>query len=179
MSDKPSLTRRAVVQGSVVGGAAAVLTVAVPAPASAVPPATVQSVETALYEANNNTYGTASIGGTYAHCQVVFTAPDSGRVLLLHSGAPRNISSGSSPVAYISPEVRTGTTPGSGTVVLAASDTRSVRSNLTGSETVRAGASFLLSSLTAGASYNVRLLHRVTSSSGQFFHRTLIVAPAT
>lgn len=142
-------------------------------------PATVQDVHTAKYEANNTEFGTAHIDGSYADCAVVFTAPESGRVLIHWSGAPRNVSSHPKPVAYLSPEVRTGDVVGSGSVVLAANNRRSVRNNLAGSETVRAGAAHLLSELTPGAQYNARILHRVTSGSGEFFHRTIIVAPAS
>lgn len=142
-------------------------------------PATVQAVHTALYQATITTYSTTASAGDYADCAVVFTAPDTGRVLIHWSGAPRNIADGGSPVAYLSPQVRAGGTIGSGSVVLDADDRRSVRSNLTGSEGVRAGASHLLSGLTPNTTYNARILHRVTSQTGEFFHRTLIVAPAT
>src|SRR5690606_35617729 len=127
----------------------------------------------------NTSYGTASTGGSYAHCAVVFTAPDTGRVLIHWAGGVRNLDSDGSAVAYLSPEVRTGGTIGSGSVVLAASDSRTVRSNLGGNHTIRAGVTHLLSGLTPGATYNARILHRVTSQTGQFFQRSLIVAPAS
>jgi hypothetical protein len=140
----------------------------------------VQSVQNGLYQATNTTYGTAFVSGTdYYHCGVAFTAPPSGRVAIHWSGALRNIAPSSSPVAYLSPEVRTGPVVGSGTVVLAAADTRTVRSNLDGEATIRAGASHVLSGLTPGQLYNARILHRVTSSTGEFFFRGLIVEPVS
>jgi hypothetical protein len=142
-------------------------------------PATVQAEHGSLYSATNTSFGTASTGGSYAHCAVVFTAPDTGRVLIHWSGGVRNLDADGSAVAYISPEVRTGGTVGSGTVVLAPSDARTVRTNLGGTHTVRAGATHLLTGLTGGATYNARILHRVTSSTGEFFQRALIVAPTS
>lgn len=143
-------------------------------------PETVQSVETGRYSAVITEFGTAYTVGDYADCAVVFTAPDTGRVLIHWSGAPRSLSDETSPVAYISPEVRVGGVVGAGTVVLIADNARTVRTNLTGpQQAVRAGAAHLLSGLTPGSVYNARLLHRVTSEIGEFFHRTLIVAPAT
>jgi hypothetical protein len=61
--------------------------------------------------------------------------------------------------------------------VLSPDDRRSVRSNLEGREAVRAGASHFLSGLTPGVTYNARMLHRVTSQTGEFFHRGVIVEP--
>jgi len=80
-------------------------------------------------------------------------------------------------VAYLSPEVRTGAVVGSGTVVLAAADARTVRANLEGTQTIRAGATHVLSGLAPGQPYNAWILHRVTSSTGEFFYRGLIVEP--
>jgi hypothetical protein len=188
MDDKFSLDRRALLHGSAALSAAAALSVAGGEPArSAAPaqmaavPATVQDTQDLRYTATNTTFGTAAIeADRYAHCQVVFVAPESGRVIIHWSGALRNLSMNETPVAYLSPEVRTGATPGSGTVVLPASDARTVRANFAGGvQTIRAGASHLLSGLTPGASYNARILHRVTSSTGEFFYRGLIVTPTS
>jgi hypothetical protein len=143
-------------------------------------PRAVQNTQSTLYTAVNNTYGTQSTSGGYSDCVVVFTAPESGRAMIHWSGGVRNIAAASGPVAYLSPEIRAGATAGVGTVLLAADDTRSVRTNLAGNETVRAGASHtLVTGLTPGAAYNVRILHRVTSQTGEFFQRGLLVAPAS
>lgn len=186
MRDRPALGRRALLQGSAAVTAAAAIELAGGQPAHADPavtalPATVQSVQDSRYTAVNTTFGTASVDpALYAHCEVVFVAPPSGRVIIHWTGALRNLSSNESPVAYLSPEVRSGAAPGSGTVVLAASDARTVRCNFAGGvQTIRAGASHLLSGLVPGASYNARMLHRVTSSTGEFFYRSLIVVPAS
>lgn len=185
MNDVTKPSRRALLGVSAASSAAGLIgleTVRSTATARAVDPTiqatqTVQSVETALYTASNTTFGTAHVSGSYADCAVVFTAPETGRVLVHWSGAPRNTAASNSPVAYLSPEVRSGGSVGSGSVVLGANDRRSVRSNLAGSHTVRAGASHLVTGLTPGSTYNARILHRVTSQSGEFFHRGLIVEP--
>jgi hypothetical protein len=193
MSDQRSLNRRTLLRSSAVAsgalvigtqmmnGSATALEQSVQQAASVLQamPATVQNTQSSLYSATNNTYGTQSSSGSYTHCAVVFTAPETGRVIIQWSGGVRNIASGSSPVAYLSPEVRAGGTVGSGTVVLGSNDARSVRTNLAGSATVRAGAAHLLAGLVPGNSYNARILHRVTSQTGEFFQRGLIVAPAT
>lgn len=191
MSDSGKLRRRALLQGSAAASAAAVVGVvgvagvAGSGEAAAQPaqvtqaPATVQNVRDGRYTATNTTFGTTIAGGDYTHCAVVFTAPESGRVLIHWSGGVRNLSTNNAPVAYLSPQVRTGSTVGSGTIVLNASDARTVRVNAAGAQTVRAGATHLLAGLTPGATYNARILHRVTSNTGEFFYRGLIVAPAT
>lgn len=139
----------------------------------------VQSVQPGLYSAIATTYSSvAEAGGEYYPCGVVFTAPPSGRVALHWSGALRNLATGDTPVAYLSPEVRTGPVVGSGTLVLPASDSRTVRANLEGIQTIRAGASHVLSGLAPGQVYNAWILHRVTSNTGEFFYRGLIVEPA-
>jgi PhoD-like phosphatase len=141
-----------------------------------VPPAA-QSTQDGRYTATNTTFGTAVAGGEYFHCGVVFTAPPSGRVVLYWSGGIRNLAATESPVAYLSPEVRTGPIVGSGTVVLPPHDGRTVRINSPGVQTMRAGSMHALSGLTPGQIYNARILHRVTSNTGEFFYRGLIVEP--
>ncbi|MGH9213653.1 MAG: hypothetical protein ACRD2C_23705 [Acidimicrobiales bacterium] len=197
MGEKGSLGRRALLQGSAVastatvigvaGGMAAVFGEEVQTAAvvgeevqTNATPATVQNVQDVLYRATNTSYGTAATEpGRYVHCQVVFNAPESGRVLIHWSGALRNLANTETTVAYLSPEVRAGGTAGSGTVVLPAHDGRTVRCNLVGVQTIRAGATHLLSGLTPGSTYNARLLHRVTSNTGEFFYRSLIAAPTS
>lgn len=140
-------------------------------------PATVQATQSPLYTATNTDFGAAVTGGDYYPCGVVFTAPPSGQVMIHWSGALRNLANTETSVAYLSPEVRTGGTVGSGAVVLAASDARTVRCNLVGVQTIRAGSAHLLSGLTPGVVYNARLVHRVTSNVGEFFYRGVIVEP--
>lgn len=187
MDDKKSVDRRRLLQGSAALSAAAALGMTSGEPAHAGPTpqmvaaaTTVQDVQDLRYTATNTTFGTAANeADRYVHCEVVFIAPESGRVIIHWSGALRNLSASESPVAYLSPEVRSGATPGSGSVVLPAADARTVRCNFAGAQTIRAGASHLLSGLTPGAAYNARILHRVTSSTGEFFYRGLIVAPTS
>lgn len=179
--------RRSLLAGSLVSSAAAFVGInagRAPARAAALTqscdlPATVQATHDDLYSATNKSYGTTSTTGDYADCAVMFTAPSTGRVLIHWSGGVRNLDADGSACAYLSPEVRTGGTIGSGTVVLAATDSRTVRTNLGGIHTVRAGATHMLAGLIGGATYNARILHRVTSSTGVFFYRALIVAPTS
>ncbi|HEX6686534.1 MAG TPA: alkaline phosphatase D family protein [Candidatus Limnocylindrales bacterium] len=140
-------------------------------------PAAVQSTQDGRYTATITEFGTAIADGDYYHCGVVFTAPPSGRVTLMWSGGIRNLADAETPVAYLSPEVRTGPVVGSGSVVLTAHDSRTVRINCGGVQTMRAGAAHLVTGLVPGRLYNARILHRVTSNTGEFFYRGLIAEP--
>lgn len=146
-------------------------------PDSVTAPPAVQSTQDGRYTATNTEFGTAIADGDYYHCGVVFTAPDSGRVALYWSGGIRNLAEADTPVAYLSAEVRTGPVVGSGTVVLAAHDSRTIRINCAGAQTMRSGAAHVLSGLAPAQLYNARILHRVTSNTGEFFYRGLIVEP--
>jgi hypothetical protein len=149
-------------------------------------PATVQHFDdTGIFTFTNTSFGIGTAGGTYVDCGVAFVAPTSGRVMLFWN-AVLDIEAGSNAVAYISPVVRTSATVGAGTAVLEAADNnarRATRSQVgvdtDSSARNRAGASYLLSGLTAGNSYNVRLEHRVTSQTAETFHRAVQVVPAT
>lgn len=106
-------------------------------------------------------------------CGTAFTAPASGAVLLLW--AVETSSSGAN-FALSSVAVYTGSSVGSGTSVLAASDDRMVRNNLTAS--LRMGVHHVLTGLTPGATYNVAMEHRVEgASTGTFARRGVSVVP--
>lgn len=137
-------------------------------------PPTVGAAESASFDVAITSFGTASSGGTYNQVAVVFTAPTTGRVKI-HIGA-RMINSATSGT-LIAPETRAGSTIGSGTVFEAASDAISVSHY--GAAFARSGACHFLTGLTPGASYNTRILHRCSSSSGTIANRELIVEPAT
>lgn len=111
---------------------------------------------------------------------VAFTAPPSGAVLILFGGMiSQNINTFS---AFLSCEVKTGSTVGSGTLAGAAAN--SDRALVCG-KAVNSGAVAILqgsrhvlyTGLTAGASYNVRLLHCVDGGSGTVFLRDVAVIP--
>lgn len=105
-------------------------------------------------------------------CGVSFTAPPSGKVLLLWVTYMVNSGVG---YCLCSPEIRTGSTVGSGTVFLAAHDDRTVQS--TGTSADRVGASYLATGLTAATVYNVALTHLVQSGTGTFLRREVTVIP--
>ncbi|WP_432247717.1 hypothetical protein ACRAR1_07155 [Streptomyces sanyensis] len=135
-------------------------------------PATVQASASASYDATSTTYTTTATGGSYSEVAVVFTAPTTGRVEI--SLAARLINSGSFG-SLVTVEVRIGSTIGSGAVVDSALD--NTGTSRYGTTFARSGITHLLSGLTPGASYNARLLHRVTGGTGSFAMRELIVKP--
>lgn len=109
-------------------------------------------------------------------CGVAFTGPPSGKVMIHWAAESSN--SGVSGFCLTSPEVRTGTTVGSGTVVLAASDDNITRNDdATANVAHRVGASYLLTGLTSGTSYNVALNHRVSVGTGTYLRRSVIIVP--
>lgn len=99
-----------------------------------------------------------------------FTVPPSGDVLINYAGRMSN--SGSTASTYITIQIRTGSTIGSGTVVLAASDTQAI--DHAGSISDRNGAAYLFSG-TVGSAYNVQLLHKVEAGTGTFSQRQCCV----
>ncbi|MFD0853020.1 hypothetical protein ACFQ07_12345 [Actinomadura adrarensis] len=138
-------------------------------------PPTVSATAGISFTTNGVAFTVGSItGGTYADCAVVFTAPTTGRVKI-HVSA-RLINAGTSGT-LIATETREGDVIGSGDAVEIASDALGVSHY--GASFARLGACHLLSGLTPGASYNTRILHRVSASSGDIALRELIVEPAT
>jgi hypothetical protein len=138
-------------------------------------PPTIDANQSGSYTATNTGYDVAVTGGAYADCAVVFTAPTTGRVLLHIAATARNATAGAP--ARVAPEVRTGGTIGTGTIVFAAAHINSVQQADTNLH--RAGAAVLVTGLTPGAVYNARLLHMVSSGTGTFAERTIIAAPST
>lgn len=134
--------------------------------------ATVQNFQPAL--ANFATTGyTETFTTSNTPAAVAFVAPPSGVVLIhLRSWLDNNLTAGRT---YLSWVLRTGSTIGSGTVFLAASDARAMH-NMS-AEDNEYGATFYVSGLTAGNNYNVRNAGRVTSGTGESQNRELIVQP--
>lgn len=108
-------------------------------------------------------------------CAVSWTAPSTGRVLI-HTTA-RMINS-SVNGTLLSPQTRTGSVIGSGTIVEDATDNNSASHY--GNAFARLTATHLLTGLTPGAAYNTRLLMRcsVTDQVATFAFREVIVQPA-
>lgn len=109
-----------------------------------------------------------------------FTAPASGAVLMLFSAqAQQNINA---QATFVSIEVKTGGTVGSGT--LAGTAANSDRALITGKAVnasapslLQAGRPVLYTGLTPGATYNVRMMHCVDGGSGTISYREVIVQP--
>lgn len=111
---------------------------------------------------------TATLTGGTA-CGVAFTAPPSGKVFVMNTMQVGP----SGGLALSTVRVRTGSSIGSGTDVVAASDDNTV---LCGSD-MRGTSTTLVTGLTAGSSYNVQQLFRVTAGTGTFQRKTLVVKP--
>ncbi|MFF0598050.1 hypothetical protein [Streptomyces antibioticus] len=131
---------------------------------------------------------TAASGGTVtttstsfvtagADVAVAFTAPTSGRVLIQTTARMINTSATSG--TLISPETRTGSSIGSGTIIEAASDANGASHY--GSTFARGTASHPITGLTPGAVYNTRLLMRssLVTETASFANREITVLPVT
>lgn len=116
----------------------------------------------------STTYTATLTGGTA--CGIAFVAPSSGKVTILNACALVN--SGASHT-LCTVQVRTGSSIGSGSDVLAAADNNAVYIN--GTAEMRAGVAVPISGLTPGASYNVQQLFRVSGGTGTFVNKSLIV----
>lgn len=135
---------------------------------------TVSNEQAGSFTYDATTYGVDADGGTYVTCGVAFIAPATGRVKIHHAALASNSTTGSTDVA---PAVRTGSTVGSGTVFVAASNNNRVTKVGTGA--IRAGVTSLITGLTPGSAYNVRLEHKVSTGVGTVAERTVVVEPAT
>lgn len=135
--------------------------------------------------ANDSGLSTSYVGGTQNG--IAFTAPPSGTVLITFSGwIGSNAVSGTvgQPVAFLSDHVRTGSTIGAGTDVLAADDARSVDhffiSTVAGYKYGQGHLRHLVTGLTPGSSYNVVTVARsgVGGATAAVNRRYLLVEPA-
>ncbi|MEV5629191.1 hypothetical protein [Micromonospora tulbaghiae] len=135
------------------------------------------------HQTANDTNGTTTyIPGT-SH-GVAFTAPPSGKVYVFVSASLATNAVTSTAGAWLSFEVRAGSTVGSGTVALAADDTRAAgpwRPNnpASGYKYAPASARILVTGLTAEGSYNVRTMFRTDdgSATAAVLNRYLTVEP--
>lgn len=113
--------------------------------------------------------------GSGGSAGLAFTAPPSGKVLIIHDTTIHNGTASNSAVSSF--EVRTGDTIGSGTVVLAASDDRAVFNF--DSLRVSASVARLVEGLTPGNAYNVRTLVRCGAGTVQVSRAHLTLVPST
>ncbi len=118
----------------------------------------------------STSYTATLTGGTA--CGFSFVAPNSGKVLIMNITEAVNSGGGTSACTI---RVRTGGTVGSGSDVLAAADDEAAVVGGTNSLTVSRPR--LLAGLTAGSTYNVQQLFRVTSGTGTFSRKGLVLKP--
>lgn len=121
----------------------------------------------------STTYTATLTGGTA--CGLAFVAPASGKVLIANSMLL--VQSTGSQIAYCTIRVRTGSSIGSGSDVVAAADNNSITAVavfVTG-----IGRVIPVSGLTPGASYNVQQLFRVSANTGTYSGKSLSVAATT
>lgn len=138
-------------------------------------PPTVSNTQNGLFTFNLTTFGIDADTGSYVDCGVAFVACATGRAVIHYAGDLDN--DGASGATEVAPFVRTGSTVGSGTTVVAASSDDAIRN--IGTSNVRYGAHRFVSGLTPGSSYNVRLEHRVSGGIGTIQRRIVTVEPCT
>jgi hypothetical protein len=133
------------------------------------------SLGATLYSENVNEVSTASTSFAAAASNNVggfFQFPGSGRVEI-HWGGELYADAAAGPV--ISIEIRTGTTVGSGTIVLGASDDYAARSF--NQQREQFSTFYVWSGGTPNTAYNIRCLYRTTASTGRFSRRRILVRP--
>lgn len=116
-------------------------------------------------------YTSTLSGGGAAACGIAFVAPPSGKVLI-HNGCGIVNSAGGA-LTFCGIYVRTGSSIGAGSDVLVPSNSDAVQHP--GTSDFRSGVAKPLSGLTPGASYNVIQVFRVSSGTGTFYDKCLIV----
>lgn len=141
-------------------------------------PATVSDAQSGSYTATITTFGITAASGSYADCGVAFVAPTTGRVQITWSGQMANNTAASA--CELSPFIRTGSTVGSGTTFLASVIDNKIRLVSSAANSINhAGMTMVVTGLTPGDSYNVRLDHRVSGNTGTFIYRKVAVIPCT
>jgi hypothetical protein len=130
---------------------------------------TVQNVQTALQTTTSAVFVLLA-----ATCGVAFVAPPSGQVTVDYAAFMQHSAAGQ--FIIVSPELRTGSSVGAGTVVSAANDDENVQ--VTGTDGGRMGATVEYTGLTPGNSYNVSLWTRTSAATATIRRRRVVVAPA-
>ena len=139
-------------------------------------PPTVTNFQVGSFTFNATTFGTDNDSGTYVDCGVAFVAATTGRALINFGGSTDNDTAAA--FTIMAPVVRAGGTVGSGTTFLAASDDEALSVGSTVAMRL-APPAVLVTGLTPGDTYNVRLEHRVSAGIGTLLRRRVTVAPAT
>lgn len=137
--------------------------------------ATVSATQNATGNVTNTSY-TATMASGSGPPGVAFVAPPSGKVTILFATAGFNSGANDNKTSV---QVREGGTVGSGTVVYGVDNTAMDNDMIlfTGAATYRIGSVIEVTGLTAGNTYNARMLHRVSAGTGSFLFRKLKVIP--
>jgi hypothetical protein len=140
-------------------------------------PITVQDSSVSSFTFNSTSYGVDADSGAYEEVGVAFVACTTGRALV-HTLASVDRDTAATFTAC-APAIRTGGTIGAGTVHTAAADINGVFHF--GTDAAQFGATCLISGLTPGDTYNVRLEHRVGGGggTGTIQQRAVIVTPCS
>jgi hypothetical protein len=122
-------------------------------------------------EATDQTVSSTTFAAGSPACGLAFTAPASGNVWVGWYGfLTMAISTASQKRVALGWELRTGSTIGSGTVITAAEDVTRVvsfaSSDIDAGLQMSAGARYLVTGLTPDDPYNVRTMHKLSSTSG-------------
>jgi hypothetical protein len=131
-------------------------------------PVAASDVEDTSDTSTSTAYTTADMTA----CGTSFVAAPSGKALV-HISARIDNSGATS--CFVSFEVRQGGVVGSGTVDLAADDTRAIK--ILQINQIMGGGTFTVTGLTAGNTYNVQMMHRVTGGTGTLENRHIVVEP--
>lgn len=132
---------------------------------------TVNDIQNTAGTTASAAYTATLTGGTT--CVAVFVAPPTGNVLIHNNCEPTG--SAAAQAAYCSFEVRTGSTPGGGSVFFAAATSHAVMG--AGTLTTGFGRTKLITGLTAGQTYHGRQMFLSTSGTATFEGKELIAQP--
>jgi hypothetical protein len=130
------------------------------------------------YSFTSVAYTIAVTAGVHTVVGLTFVAPASGkgvihmRAQLLNTDATR--------ATFMAPEVREGAVVGAGTVHLAAADSNAMVSGWTSANPGQSHVTGLavVDGLSAGDTYNVRLLHRVNAATGRTLLKRMVWIPS-
>lgn len=133
------------------------------------PPTVVDRQGTAVTGITSTSYAAGS-----PVCGTAFTAPTTGRVLVTINA---ELDNSTAATTYCGFRIGEGASVGAGTEFQAPDDSLALFA--VGTDNLRDGLSELVTGLTAGDTYNVQLMQRVSAGTGAVGRRAVTVAPAT
>lgn len=132
------------------------------------------SSEELAVDTDESVSSTTYIPGPNATCGVVFTAPTSGKALILWYARGE---ADSTNTLLVSTRVGTGNVIGSGDSFSGSSDNWSIEITSGTNNNAGMSAHRMVTGLTAGSQYNVQTEHRVTTGTGEVFYRRCTAVP--